>query len=102
MVATEDTSTTTIYGVGMWQMHDMGSGRWLLMAMMIVAVVAVVIWLVANSPRSDDSSGRSAPGSPPVIAIGILDRRLAAGEITIEDYEQRRRTLARDLEHTAA
>jgi uncharacterized membrane protein len=32
----------------------------------------------------------------------ILDRRLAAGEITIENDAQRRRTLACDVEHSAA
>jgi uncharacterized membrane protein len=61
-----------------------------------------VIWLVLISQRSDSSTADAVPASPPETAMEILDRRLAAGEITIENDAQRRRTLARDVEHSAA
>lgn len=80
----------------MWQTHDMGSGWWLLMVVMLIAVIACVVWLVANTANADHGS----PSSPES-AMDILDRRLAAGDITIEDYEQRRRALDREREHSA-
>lgn len=73
----------------MWQTHDMGSGWWLLTAVMLVALIALVIWLVTTY-----SSASERRTSPPQSAIDILDRRLAAGDITVEDYEERRRALA--------
>ena len=66
------------------------------MVVMLIALIACVVWLMANTSNADQ--GRT---SPPESAIEILDRRLAAGDITIEDYEQRRRALNREHEHSA-
>jgi putative membrane protein len=61
---------------------------WLMIPMMLVmwAVIALLIlpWL---------RTSRDQPPSP----IALLDRRLAAGEITIEEYRSRRS----ELEHGA-
>jgi uncharacterized membrane protein len=83
----------------MWQAHDMGSGWWLVMLLLMVILVALVIWAVVNRAPDAHSDANAGHLSRPASALEILDRRLAAGEITIEDYEQRRRALARDREH---
>ena len=72
--------------------HGWGDGWWVVMAVgMLVfwaAVIAVGIWLV----RGLSGRGRTRdPGGD--TAFEILDRRLAEGEISTEEYEERRRTL---------
>lgn len=75
-----------------WGMHDVGAGWWILMmALMILfwgLVVAGVVWLVRGAPesRAPFSATRETP-------LEILDRRLAAGEISPEEYADRRRLL---------
>lgn len=51
-------------------------------------VILGVIWLVREfgSPRRR--------GSGPDDPVAILDRRLASGEITVKEYEQRRKVLS--------
>ncbi len=73
--------------------HDWGGGWWIVMALGMVAFWALLIgggiWIVRqiSSARGPDSAGE-APA-----ALEILDRRLAEGAISIEEYEERRRTL---------
>lgn len=71
-----------------WNMHgDMGTGGWVVMALVMIlfwgAIIALIVWAVRSGTQT-----RSG-GDPRT----ILDRRLAAGEITIEEYEQRRSIL---------
>lgn len=54
------------------------------------ALVAVLIFLGVRSSRQVDNT--TAKESP----LDILKRRLAAGDITPEDYEQRKALLDRD------
>lgn len=63
-----------------------GGSSWLVMASVMVAFWALVIWLIASFARTSDrsSSGASAPDPEEV-----LDRRFAAGEIDEEDYRVR-------------
>lgn len=73
-----------------WNMHgDVGTGWWILMMLGMVlfwgALAALVVWLVRGG-----AAGANTPAEDPK---AILDRRLASGEITPEDYEQRRRIL---------
>ncbi len=67
-----------------------GAGWWLLMALGMLLfwglVAAVVVWLIRDRGRQ-----RPASDEPP---LEILKRRLATGEISVEEYEQRRRLLA--------
>ena len=67
------------------------------MAIVIFAILVAVIWLVANSTRNrgpDRGSSTEGPeGARAESAVAILERRLAEGEISIEDYENRRRVL---------
>jgi hypothetical protein len=37
----------------MWQTHDMGSGWWLLMALLLVALLAFVVWSVVSAATKD-------------------------------------------------
>jgi putative membrane protein len=69
--------------------NGMGTGGWVLMALFWLALLALVVWaLVRLLPaRADDR--RDAPVAP----REILDRRLAAGEIDAQTYEQLRATL---------
>ena len=70
----------------MWGMHDVGWGWWLVSTLVMVgfwaAVIYGVFWLVRNSGRSGSTpEDRAAPE-------GVLKGRLAAGEISIEEYER--------------
>jgi len=73
-----------------WNMHgDVGTGGWIVMvfAMLLFwgALVALVVWLVRGG-----GSGGSSVEDPQ----GILDRRLASGEITPDEYVERRRIIS--------
>ncbi len=57
-------------------------------ALIIVGVVLLVVWLVRNSGRT----GLSAPSGDP--ALEILKSRYAKGELTKDQFEEMRRTLA--------
>jgi len=79
----------------MWHMHDVGWGWWLLMSVGMVAFWGLVVFAVVSLFRGaalgrSGQAGTEAPGA-------LLKRRLAAGEITIEEYERLRGVLE---EHT--
>jgi putative membrane protein len=84
----------------MFYMHDIGWGWWLLMSVGMVAFWALVVygfvWLVRGAPplRREE-----APLAPP---DEILKRRLARGEITIEEYERLRGTIEETPRHPVA
>jgi uncharacterized membrane protein len=60
-----------------------GNGWWPLMCLMTVIVVGVAIWagitLLRRTPRNGSDSGQQ-----------ILDQRLARGEISVAEFEERR------------
>lgn len=62
----------------------MGSFGWLVMVTWWVLVVAGIVWLVRSVAGQPDSRGS---------ARRLLDERFAAGELSVEEYQQRRRTL---------
>lgn len=72
----------------MMGMYGFGPGAMLLGGLMTLlfwgGLVILVVWAVRQF-----AGGRSAAGDP----RAILRRRLAAGEITQDQYEQARRTL---------
>ena len=70
------------------------NGWWIVMALGMILfwglVILGIVWLVrelGDRPRG----GAQATSSPD--PLQTLDRRLAEGEITVEEYEQRRRIL---------
>lgn len=75
-------------GRGWDHMSGWGGGwMWLwgtLMMISWVAIIAVAVWLVLRSSRTDHGSRR---------AREILDERLASGELTPEEYRERREAL---------
>lgn len=80
-------------------MH-MGTGHWFLMALGLLVLVAVLFWL-GTTLAGEKHTGGEAP-SEEVSALHLLDRRLAQGEITIEEREDARRVLAGEREHARA
>ncbi len=78
--------------------HDMGWGGWVMMAMMLIFWFGLIALLIAafsgatfgRRPPSRDSDGRGDR------ALTILRERFARGDITAEEYETARRTLAED------
>ncbi len=75
-----------------WNDH-MSAGGWIFsilgMVILVAALIGVVLWLVS------ERSGRRAAGTAPPVerTTEILDRRLARGELTGEEYEQLRSAL---------
>jgi putative membrane protein len=74
-----------------WGNH-MGTGSWIfsiLGTLIILAlIVGLIVWLVSPSSRSD-----TGPTASRESADEILDRRLASGELTVDQYQQLRAAL---------
>ncbi len=68
----------------MYWNHHMSAGGWafsILGTLIVLAlIVGVIVWLVGERRR--DSADASAP------PLAILNRRLASGELTIDQYQQ--------------
>lgn len=80
-----------------WSNH-MSTGGWILSIVWTVIIVALVVagivWLMsALSARGADGTASTRAQAPAASVREILDRRLASGEITIEQYEQLRDAL---------
>lgn len=68
-------------------------GSWMIFVALIWVVLIVAgVWAVIALTRS----GRSWSGSPES-PREVLDRRLASGEIDVEEYERLRRVLGRSV-----
>ena len=71
-------------------MGDWGAGWWILMALMMVIfwglVIVGAVWLIRALMSERHGHGSASP-------IELLDRRLASGEITPEEYRERRDVL---------
>jgi len=79
--------TYLFYVSDSWGVHSMGAGWWVLMVLFWAAVIAGVVWLVRWVATGGEI--RETPGE-------ILDRRLADGALTPEEYEARRSVLNED------
>ena len=75
----------------MFYMHDIGWGWWFLMSIGMVAFWALVIYGIVWLVRGQTPQRREEPPTDP--PREILKRRLAAGEISIDEYERLRETL---------
>jgi putative membrane protein len=65
-----------------------GGWMWLwgtLMMLTWAAVIAVAVWLVLRSTRRGDTSSAGAKA--------ILDERFARGELSLEEYQERREAM---------
>lgn len=78
----------------MWHMHDLGWGWWLLMSVGMVAFWALVLYGLFQLVRGGAPGRFTAADSEP--PAEVLKRRLAAGQITVEEYERLRGVLEDD------
>jgi putative membrane protein len=78
----------------MWPSNGMGWPMWLLMAAgtlgFWILVAIVVRSVLFNGYRHTDSPIDTPRDAPSMTALDILDRRLATGEISVEEYASRR------------
>jgi putative membrane protein len=86
------TSLSLLLFADTWGMHDgdVGTGWMIVMMLGMVLfwglVVVGIVWLL----REAIGRNHHGPGGDP---LAILDRRLAEGQISVEEYEQRRKIL---------
>jgi putative membrane protein len=78
-----------------WGMHgDIGTGWWIVMMFGMVlfwaAVIVGILWFVRGSARGSTTWQPERVQTP----LEILDRRFAAGEISADEYDERRQVLA--------
>lgn len=71
-----------------WDGHmDWDNGWWIAMVLFWALVIVGLVWLVRGWARDRSAEGRDdAPRD-------VLDRRLAEGEVSVEEYEERRKAL---------
>lgn len=78
----------------MWHGDDVGWGWWLVMSIGMAAFWALVIlgavWFLRGADDRREPGDAPEPAEPPG---DVLKRRLAAGEITVEEYQEVRRAL---------
>jgi putative membrane protein len=74
----------------MFHMHDIGWGWWLFMSIGMLAAWALLVYGFVWLMRGERPQQRQDPAED---AEQILKRRLAAGEITIDEYEHLRDAL---------
>jgi len=77
----------------MFYMHGIGWGWWFLMSIGMVAFWALVIWAIVALVRGTSPAPPAPPEKDADRPLDILQRRLAHGEITPEEYEQLRDAL---------
>jgi putative membrane protein len=81
----------------MFYMHDVGWAWWLLMSIGMVAFWGLVIYAVVRLARGPSSQPRERDTRER--PDEVLRRRLAQGEISIDEYDQLRQALdARPVE----
>lgn len=72
-------------------MHDWDGGWWLVMALGMVLfwalVIVGIVWIVREVGGQRHGGAAQAP-------MEVLDERLARGDISVEEYEERRGALA--------
>ena len=83
--------------------YGVGTGvGWVFMGLFWVLLIAAIVWLVVALARSGHRADDGVPVTPPPTAfgsassrspLGLLDRRLAAGEIDLVAYQQVRAAL---------
>ncbi len=79
--------------------EGMGAGGWVLMSLFWVSLLAVAAWAIARIVPSRSREAPAPAHSTPLPhqtaeePVAILDRRLAAGEIDVETYDQLRSKL---------
>ena len=79
-----------------WSMHDIGTGWWIVMIPMMVLFMGAMMWMMMRGMGGGSARDSSAPSDTFVSGdspIETLERRLAEGQISIEEYRERREAL---------
>lgn len=71
-----------------WGHMNWGWGGGLMMLVWVALIVAVIYWLIRAANRNSNQ-----PPSPPESALDILKKRYARGEISKEEFEERKRVI---------
>jgi putative membrane protein len=82
----------------MFYAHNFGWAGWLVMSIGMVAFWALVIWGILVLVRGTSQTPRPEAERP----LDLLQKRLARGEISVEEYERLRDALIGRREKTAA
>ena len=95
-------TTQAVIAADGWSMHgNVGFGWWMVMTLAMIlfwgGVIALIVWLL----REGAAARRSTTPHGNETAIDILDRRFAAGDLSVEEYHERRQLLD-DREHPTA
>lgn len=77
--------TIPLADTGWGHMAEWGAGGWVAMIAFWVLVIVAMVWIARElgAPRREGS----------ISATELLERRLAAGEIGVEEYRQRKAAL---------
>ena len=82
---------------GDWWAGHMNGGWWIVMMIGMflfwALVIVAVVWLIRGGADAFASRSRDRGGSR-LDALEILERRLAEGDITVEEYRERRSALS--------
>ena len=82
--------------IAYWGMHG-GGGWWILGAAVMMGCMGAMMWMMMRGMGGGSSHQSSAPSESPGTtqsALEILERRFAQGEISVEEYRERREILA--------
>ena len=77
-------------------MHDIGAGWWIVMIPMMVLFMGAMMWMMMRGMGGSSSGDSSEPRDRFVSSdspMETLERRLAEGDISIEEYRERRGAL---------
>lgn len=73
-----------------WYGGGMGWGGWLGMGLFWLVLLGLIVWLVVQLLPGSGGGATRSTGEP---ALEILDRRLASGEIDLENWQAQRAAL---------
>ena len=77
-----------------WDHMDWGSGGWVLMGLGMVLFWGLIIFAGVWLVRTLSGPGHQVAAQHAPSPLEVLDRRLADGTVSVEEYEKRRRLLA--------
>jgi uncharacterized membrane protein len=76
-----------------WGMHGGGAGWWIAGAALMMLFMGGMMWMMMRGMGGGSTPAPSERRDTSQSPLEILERRLAEGAISIEEYEARRHTL---------